>query len=111
MHNNLLHLTQRSTFLFVHSLALIVAQKSTTTASQMSKALEGQGYIGMASDEQLEIYKVLRESQSKYTYFILAAAGRAIGFTLTQANNFEIAYSQIPSGFAVFFGGLGFDRG
>src|SRR5690606_36382253 len=37
--NNLLHLTQRSTFLFVHSLALIVAQKSTTTAAQMSKAL------------------------------------------------------------------------
>ena len=40
MHNNLLHLTQRSTFLFVHSLALIVAQKSTTTAAQMSKALK-----------------------------------------------------------------------
>src|SRR5690554_6691235 len=39
MTNKLLHLTQRSTFLFVHSLTLIVAQKSTTTAAQMSKAL------------------------------------------------------------------------
>jgi len=65
----------------------------------------------MASDEQLELYRVLRESQSKYTYFILAAAGTAIGFTLTQTNNSEIAYSQIPLGIAVFFWGLSFYLG
>ena len=49
--NNLLHLTQRSALLFVHSLRPFVAQKSATTAAQMSKALWGGAVRSMQYEE------------------------------------------------------------
>lgn len=62
----------------------------------------------MSSESQLEVYRALRESQSKYTYFLLAAAGAAIGFALTQTQNIGISCSQIPLGIAVILWGLSF---
>lgn len=55
----------------------------------------------MPSEAQREVFRVLRESQSKYTYFLLAAAGAAIGFALTQTQDDGLAWSQIPLAVAV----------
>ncbi len=62
----------------------------------------------MSSEAQREVFRVLRESQSKYTYFLLAAAGAAIGFTLTQTQDESLAWSQWPLGIAVFLWGSSF---
>jgi hypothetical protein len=62
----------------------------------------------MPSEAQREVFRVLRESQSKYTYFLLAAAGAAIGFALTQTQGEGLACSQVPLGFAVFLWGSSF---
>jgi hypothetical protein len=56
----------------------------------------------MSSEVQREVFRVLRESQSKYTYFLLAAAGAAIGFALTQTQGESLAYTQVPLAIAVF---------
>jgi hypothetical protein len=37
-----------------------------------------------ASDDQMEVYKQHRNAQEKYVYFLLAAAGAAIGFAVNQ---------------------------
>lgn len=62
----------------------------------------------MASEEQNEIIRVLREYQSKYTYFLLAAAGASIGFSLTQTQGVILSWSQVPLGIAVFCWGVSF---
>jgi hypothetical protein len=62
----------------------------------------------MASEEQKEIFRVLRESQSKYTYFLLAAAGASIGFSLTQTHGVVLSWSQVPLGIAVLCWGVSF---
>jgi len=62
----------------------------------------------MSSELQREVYRGLHESQSKYTYFLLAAAGAAIGFSLSQTQNVGFSFSQTPLGLAVLFWGLSF---
>jgi hypothetical protein len=65
----------------------------------------------MASTEQLEVYRALRESQGKYTYFLLAAVGAAVGFALSQTKETALCLSQIPLGIAVVLWGLSFYLG
>lgn len=48
------------------------------------------------SDHTIEIYKTLRESQNKYTYFLLAASAAGIGLGLQQTNGVPISNSQLP---------------
>ena len=43
-----------------------------------------------------EVYRSLREAQNKYTYFLLAAAGAAIAFTVNQIQGAAITWYQIP---------------
>lgn len=62
----------------------------------------------MVSDEHREIVRTLRDSQSKYTYFLLAAAGASIGFSLNQTQGLAIAWSQLPLGLAIACWGLSF---
>ena len=62
----------------------------------------------MSSEAEREVFRVLRESQSKYTYFLLAAAGAAIGFALTQTQDESLACSQWPLELAVFLWGSSF---
>ncbi len=50
----------------------------------------------MAPETELEVYRQLYESQNKYTYFLLAAVGAAIGFAITQTNGKSLNISQIP---------------
>ena len=62
----------------------------------------------MASPEQLEVHRALRDSQSKYTYFLLASAGAAVGFALNQTKESVLAVSQVPLGIAVLLWGVSF---
>lgn len=48
------------------------------------------------SEEATEIYRALRESQNKYTYFLLAAAGAAIALTVSQTREAHLVWSQVP---------------
>jgi len=38
----------------------------------------------MTRDAELELFRALREVQNRYTYFLLAAAGAAIGLAVNQ---------------------------
>jgi hypothetical protein len=60
------------------------------------------------TEEQIEVYKQHRASQEKYTYFLLAAAGAAIGFAVTQTKDLSLGYSQLPLAVAVVLWGFSF---
>ena len=62
----------------------------------------------MTKDFELEIYRALRESQNKYAYFLLAAAGAAIALALNQTQGAMLCWSQIPLAAAVLSWGLSF---
>lgn len=62
----------------------------------------------MATEVQRELYRILREAQDKYTYFLLAGAGAAIGFAVTQTQHAPLRASQLPLGLAVACWGLSF---
>jgi hypothetical protein len=62
----------------------------------------------MTSEQQIEVYRQHRASQDKYAYFLLAAAGAAIGFALNQTQGAKLSWSQVPLGCAVLLWGLSF---
>jgi hypothetical protein len=62
----------------------------------------------MSDESMREIYRQLRISQDKYSYFILAAAGAAIAFAINQTQGCAISCSQIPLALAVICWGLSF---
>lgn len=62
----------------------------------------------MASDAQHEVYRAHRELQNKYTYFLLASVGAAIGFALNQTQDASIAWNHLPLGIAVLLWGGSF---
>jgi len=60
-------------------------------------------------DENLrEVYRALREAQNKYSYFLLAAAGAAIGLAVNQTQDVAMAWSQTPLAAAAISWGLSF---
>jgi hypothetical protein len=60
------------------------------------------------ADTRAELHKALREGQDKYIYFLLAVAGAAIGFAVTQTQTATLSFSKIPLGFAVAFWAFSF---
>jgi len=60
------------------------------------------------SDTASEIHRALREAQSKYTYFLLAAAGAAIALAVNQTQGATMTWYQIPLGVGVLSWGLSF---
>lgn len=63
------------------------------------------------SEDRREVNRLLRESQNRSTYFQLAAAGAAIGFSLNQTHAHTLVWSDIPLGIAVFCWGASFYAG
>ena len=55
----------------------------------------------MANESERELFRLHRESQTKYTYFLLAGVAAAIGFALTQTKELELSSTQIPLGIAL----------
>jgi len=62
----------------------------------------------MSDDNLREVLRQLRLSQDKYTYFLLAAAGAAVGLAINQTHGAAIAWSQVPLAAAVLCWGLSF---
>ena len=55
----------------------------------------------MADDARTHLFRSLTDENSKYTYFLLAAAGAAIGFAITQTRGAGISIWMLPLAAAV----------
>ena len=62
----------------------------------------------MTGDAKLELYKGHRDAQEKYVYFLLAAAGAAIGFAVTQTQSAQLTYLKLILLFSTIAWGLSF---
>jgi len=62
----------------------------------------------MTNDTELEVFRALRETQNRYTYFLLATAGAAIALAINQTRDVPLALFQIPLALAVVCWGLSF---
>jgi len=60
------------------------------------------------SEEMNEVFRALRESQNKYTYFLLAAAGAAIALAVNQTREAVLAWPQVPLALSVLSWALSF---
>jgi len=60
------------------------------------------------SEEINVVFRALRESQSKYAYFLLAAAGAAIALAVNQTHKAVLAWSQVPLALSVLSWALSF---
>jgi hypothetical protein len=63
------------------------------------------------SDMRSEVWKNFREAQDKHTYFILAAAGSAIAFSVHVTLGRSLSWSMIPLGVSVAAWALSFWAG
>ena len=62
----------------------------------------------MTTDKELEIYRALRESQNKHTYFLLAVVGAAIALVVNQTQGSSLCWSQLPLAASVLAWALSF---
>lgn len=62
----------------------------------------------MSDESYREVYKQLRQAHEKHTYFLLAAAGAAIGFVINQTQGRGVSWSQVPLAAAVLCWALSF---
>jgi hypothetical protein len=60
------------------------------------------------SDSRETLFKVHRDASNKYTYFLLAASGAAIGFATTQTQDATISWAKLPLGIAVLCWAISF---
>jgi hypothetical protein len=58
-----------------------------------------------------ELFRVHRDAQDKYAYFLLAAVGAGIALALNQTHELPLAWSQVPLGLAIACWGLSFFAG
>lgn len=65
----------------------------------------------MPDQKMIELHKQLAESQSKYTYFLLAVAASAIAFSVQKTTGQKISWQMIPLGLADICWGLSFFLG
>jgi hypothetical protein len=63
------------------------------------------------TETMLEVYRAHREAQTRYVYFLLAAAWAAIGFAINQTTGKALAWPQIPLAGAALCWGLSFFLG
>jgi len=62
----------------------------------------------MATNIGVEIYRALRETQNKHTYFLLAVVGAAIALVIKQTQGTSLNWSQLPLAAAVLSWALSF---
>ena len=65
----------------------------------------------MSRDAELELYRGFRAVQDRYVYFLLAAAGASIAFSVTQTQDDVIGAAHLPLAVAVVLWGLSFYLG
>lgn len=62
----------------------------------------------MSNNDHLELYKQHQASQDKYTHFLLAAAGAAIGFAVQKTEGLHLSWWLVPVGLAIVCWGVSF---
>ncbi|QXX78457.1 hypothetical protein HC956_05115 [Alcaligenes faecalis] len=60
------------------------------------------------TDRFMELQKTLTEINQKYTYFLMAAVGAAVGFSITQTSKAPLSWWFLPLAFALFLWGTSF---
>ena len=65
----------------------------------------------MASEDELELYRTLRDGQDKLSYFLLASAAAAIGFAMQLTQDASVSTKQIPLAIAVLCWSVSFYYG
>jgi len=65
----------------------------------------------MTNDHDIELFRLHRDEQSKYVYFILAAAAGGIALAVRVTADAKLHWSLIPLGAAVVSWGLSFYHG
>ena len=65
----------------------------------------------MNTEKIMELHKQHRESQSKYTYFLLAASASAIAFAMQKTTGSTYSWFQLPLGGAIVLWALSFYYG
>src|SRR6266566_1836679 len=65
----------------------------------------------MTNDHDIELFRLHRDEQSKYVYFILAAAAGGIALAVRVTAEATLHWSLIPLGVAVLCWGLSFVHG
>jgi hypothetical protein len=65
----------------------------------------------MASEPLLELHKQHTAAQDKYTYFLLAAAGAAIGFAVQKTEGMKLSWWLLPVAAAILCWGASFYYG
>lgn len=58
------------------------------------------------ADKDSELYSHHLAHNQRYTYFLLAAVGACLGFSLTQTQGLGLSWTQIPLGVAIVVWGL-----
>jgi hypothetical protein len=62
----------------------------------------------MSDQKETELYRQLRTSQDKYTYFLLAVAASGIALSIKNTSASILSYSQIPLALAIVSWGVSF---
>lgn len=62
----------------------------------------------MATESERDVYRALRDVQTRYAYFLLAAAGAAIALALQETQSSALSWSQLPLAAAVAAWALSF---
>jgi len=60
------------------------------------------------SEAEREVFRQFRQAQDKYVYFLLAAAGAAIGLAVNQTQTATLRWSELPLACAVICWALSF---
>ena len=60
------------------------------------------------NNEPLELYKQHQASQDRYTYFLLAASGAAIGFAIQKTDGLLLSWWLVPAGVSIVCWGASF---
>lgn len=63
------------------------------------------------ADERKDLFKLHRDKQEKYIYYLIALAVAAVGFSLSKTFDQPLKYSQLPLGLAVLCWALSIHNG
>lgn len=65
----------------------------------------------MSNETERMLFQEIKESQSKYTYFLLAAAAASIAYALNHTQSVNLAWIQLPVGISVLLWAASFYYG
>jgi hypothetical protein len=92
----------------IHACNSLVKSKSPRWIKTLREDGAESGRLSQLSEAEREVFRQFRQAQDKYVYFLLAAAGAAIGLAVNQTQTATIRWSELPLAFAVICWALSF---